>query len=153
MGVAGERGPKGDHGQHGEHGGDGARGATGLTGATGATGAQGKTEPSIIWFGLNRWTWAGVAFLFIVAAGAYTTYRTDQRFREQVDRVEQASIDTDYRTCLGGNKIRNGLRNVISTAYPEGPRRDAALAEFLLRDCEVEFPMRSNTAAPTIKVP
>ena len=125
-GVAGERGPKGDHGQDG------------LTGPTG------KTEPTTIWFGINRWTYAGIAFLLIVAMGGYTTYRTDQRFREQVERVEQVSTDTDYRTCLGGNKIRTGIRNVIVTAYPEGPRREQALAEFVLRDCEAEFPARTR---------
>jgi hypothetical protein len=77
--------------------------------------------------------------------GGYTTWRIDQRFRDQVERVEQASIDTDYRTCLGGNRIRTGIRNVIITAYPEGPRRDTALAEFTLRDCEGEFPKRTIT--------
>ena len=150
MGHMGERGPKGDHGQPGD---TGCAGNTGQTGASGRTGATGKTEPQTIWFGVNRWTWAGIAFLFIVASGAYSTYKTDQRFREQVERVERASIDTDYRTCLGGNKIRTGIRNVINTAYEEGPRRDAALAEFILRDCEAEFPRRSMPLPPAIKAP
>jgi len=165
--AAGERGPKGDHGEVGETGlvgktgeggqagqvgerGDsghrgvaGERGPKGDHGQDGLAGPPGKTEPQTIWFGINRWTYAGLAFLFIVASGAYSTYKTDQRFQDQVDRVEQASVDTDYRTCLGGNKIRTGIRNVINTAYEEGPRRDAALAQFVLRDCDSEFPTRS----------
>jgi len=154
MGVAGERGPKGDHGQHGEHGAHGEAGLKGATGARGATGPQGKTEPATIWFGVNRWTYAGLAFFLIVTVGAYSTYRTDQRFHEQIDRVEQASIDTDYRTCLGDNKIRAGIRSVLEGSFAVGnPRREAVLSQFIIRDCEGEFPMRSSTAAPIVKAP
>lgn len=158
MGHMGERGPKGDHGQPGDTGGVGD---TGQTGATGRTGATGKTEPATIWFGVNRWTYAGLAFLLIVSAGAYSTYRTEQRFNDQVGNVEmlirhieQASIDTDYRTCLGGNKIRSGIRNVLEGSFEVGnPRREQTLAQFALRDCEGEFPARSMPVPPVIGVP
>jgi len=148
-GIAGERGPKGDHGQHGEHGGEGIEGRQG---PRGLQGIQGKTEPTILWFGWKKWTWATLAFLFIVMSGAYATYSIDARFSRQVADTKQATIDGDYRICVGGNKIRSGIRKVLSSSYPDAdPRREAALSEFILRECEIEYPNRS-TPTPTVTV-
>ncbi len=109
-GVAGERGPKGDHGQHGEAG---STGETGETGARGSQGIQGKTEPVNIWFGINRWTWAGLAFVFIVLAGAYTNQSIGNKFSKQVSTFAQYSIDQDYKACIDINKNTQQIRDLV----------------------------------------
>jgi len=125
-GVAGERGPKGDHGQHGEIGDTGLKG---VEGPRGPQGIQGKTEPVKIWFGINRWTWAGIAFAFIVLVGAYTNHRIENKFSRQVQLFSHHSVDQDYKTCLNTNRNVDKIRELIIFASSPAIRVDVTKVE------------------------
>lgn len=105
-GERGERGPQGDHGQPGERG------------------ETGKTEPVTIWFGINRWTWAGIAFAVVVALGGYATWRIDQRFESQVQTFARYSLAQDYKSCVNQNKNAEKIRDLIILATDPSTRLD-----------------------------
>ncbi len=59
-------------------------------------------------------------------------------------QIEKEIINSDYETRVGDEKSRRHSQKGISNRYEEGPRRDEALSQFILRDCDVEFPTRTK---------
>ena len=101
-GVAGERGPKGDHGQRGDKG------------------NTGETEDVRFWFGWKKGTWALLAFLYIVVAGAVSQYRTEMVSKEFAAELaaQEASAGRAraHANCVAINTATEKLRTVVVAA-------------------------------------